>query len=327
MKNVNHIFGLILIVSLLCSCSRQAHNNFFTIKGTQLIDAAGKQFVIRGINMPHAWHTVKSYEALDEAARNNVNCIRIVWESSLPASPLDSILQKCVDLKMIPMLELHDATGNSKGVKLMELTQYFLKAEMLGLYHKYEEYLLINIANEWGDHSVSPEYWMHSYQQCITSMRQAGYQSTIVIDMPGWGQNLEPALKYGNALLDFDPSHNLLFSVHMYGSWNDSEQIKSALYDASQLNLPLIVGEFGYDYNNGDNNLGCRVDHKQILATCQELDYGFLAWSFTGNNAANQWLDLVEYADWKTLTWWGNEVFNSSNGIKATAQPASIFKE
>jgi len=72
--------------------------------------------------------------------------------------------------------------------------------------------------------------------------------------------------------------------------------------------IPIIVGEFGYNYNNGNNNLGCKVDALYLMQTCRNLGIGFIAWSWTGNNSENAWLDMTSPSDWKTLTYWGKMV-------------------
>lgn len=119
----------------------------------------------------------------------------------------------------------------------------------------------------------------------------------------------------------------------MYGSWNKAERIKEKLTLCSRKltlcsskQLPVIVGEFGYNYDNGKNNLTCKVDHQTILDVCNELEYGYMPWSCTGNNKDNNWLDMADKSDWHTFTWWGEEVINGKGGIKETAEKASVFK-
>lgn len=68
------------------------------------------------------------------------------------------------------------------------------------------------------------------------------------------------------------------------------------------------------------------MDHTTILDVCNALGYGFMPWSWTGNNRENHWLDLVESSDWKTLTWWGQQVIGGHGGITETARKASVFK-
>ena len=328
MKPINIIpSAFIVLLLVLFSCEAEQGGTYFKSVNGRLLDANGNEFVMRGVNVPHAWHYKQSYDALDVIAQKNANSVRIVWESHLSPKGLDSILQKSIDLKMIPMVELHDATGDSTATSLIKLARYFVSEEMQAIYRKYKRYLLVNIANEWGSHSVSGPYWKDAYKECIHILRNAGYVSTIVIDAPGWGQNIEPILSYGKELIEADPMQNILFSVHMYGSWNSAEKIRNDLSEAKAKQIPLIVGEFGYNYNDGNNNLNCKVDHAEILATCKRLNMGYLAWSWTGNNEENNWLDLAEYNDWKTLSTWGREVFNAPNGIVQTAKKASIFND
>lgn len=119
--------------------------------------------------------------------------------------------------------------------------------------------------------------------------------------------------------------HNILLSIHMYGSWNDQDAITDKLNAAKKKNLPLIVGEFGYNYDNGHNNLHCKADHQHILTMCNHLGYGFIPWSWTGNNHENAWLDMVDSKDWNTPTWWGSEVIEGAFGIRQTARTARVF--
>ena len=79
------------------------------------------------------------------------------------------------------------------------------------------------------------------------------------------------------------------------------------------------MGEFGYQLSGTD------IAWEQILATCNSLGLGYLAWSWMGNDAGTAHLDLAE--DWGgPLTAWGEDVIHSTNGIAETARPASIFQ-
>jgi len=299
----------------------------FTTFGTQLMDATGQPFIIKGINNAHAWFGERAYQALDDIAATRANTLRIVWETRGQADQLERIIKRCIALKMIPMVELHDVTGNASGQELLDVARYYTRNDVKAVLMRYQRYLLINIANEWGDHHVTTEQWIQSYRDVINLMRETGFKTTLVIDAPGWGQNIQPVLEGGSNLIEYDPQHNILFSVHMYGSWNNAQDITEKLSAAKEKNLPLIVGEFGYNHNDGKNNLGCKADHLTIMKTCQRLGYGFMPWSWTGNNKDNAWLDMVDSRDWKTMTQWGREVIDGINGIRQTALPAKVFLE
>jgi mannan endo-1,4-beta-mannosidase len=298
----------------------------FTVSGTKLMDAAGKEFIIRGINSPQVWFPRKSNKAVELLSEMKVNTVRIVWDTKGKPGKLEKSIKKYIEFGIIPMIELHDATGDSTSEKLMEMVNYYCSSKVKRVLMQYEKYLLLNIANEWGNHRVTADQWKANYTKAIEALRNAGYQCTIVIDAPGWGQNIDPILLYGNDLLQSDPMHNILYSVHMYGSWNDPKKIDTELQKAYDAILPMIVGEFGYNFDKGHNNLTCMVDHQAILKKCNELNYGYLAWSWSGNNKENAWLDLADKHGWKNLTWWGRQVIESEHGIKKSAKKCSVFE-
>lgn len=321
--NRKSILTLILFITM--GTFSFAQKGVFTTEKSKLIDADGQLFIIRGMNNPHAWLGEKAYVALDEIKAVGCNTIRIVWNTRGKDADLERIIKRCIELEMIPMVELHDVTGNTSGDRLAEMADWYAEPTRAEMLMKYERFLLLNIANEWGAHNTKADYWQSSYTRCIDTMRKAGYTTTIVIDAPGWGQNIDPIIKNGQKVIDSDPLHNILFSVHMYGSWNKPERIREKLSLCYQKELPIIVGEFGYNYDEGKNNLTCKVDHTVILEVCNSLEYGYMPWSWTGNNKENKWLDLVEISDWKTLTWWGKQVISGKGGITETAQKASVF--
>jgi mannan endo-1,4-beta-mannosidase len=297
----------------------------FSVSGAKVLDASKNEFVMRGVNNPHIWLPVRSCKSLNRIAELKTNTVRVVWMLNGKPSKLEKIIQHIIELDMIPMVELHDATGNRTAEKLLDCANYYARADVKEVLLKYERYILVNIANEWGDNSTTNEYWRDSYYKAIDILRVAGYKTTIVVDAPGWGQNIDPFFAYGKDVLNHDTLKNILFSVHMYGSWNDPVKISTDLQKAFDMHLPLIVGEFGYNHYNGNNNLRCKVDHLTVLSKCQELGYGYLAWSWSGNNKENEWLDLADKKNWKELNWWGKEVFETENGISKTARKASVF--
>jgi mannan endo-1,4-beta-mannosidase len=315
---------IICIAAALCMISTHTQAQF-TTKGTQLMDAAGHAFVIAGINNPHAWFGERAYQALDDIAATKANTVRIVWNTRGRADQLERIVERCIALKMVPMVELHDVTGNASGDRLLDMARYYVRDDVRTVLLRHQRCLLINIANEWGNHHVKTSYWRESYGKAIALIRDAGITTTLVVDAPGWGQNIRPILEAGQQLIDDDPQHNILFSVHMYGSWNNPKNIVSTLTSAKDKQLPLIVGEFGYNHNDGHNNLKCKADHRLILSTCHRLGYGFMPWSWTGNNQENAWLDMVDSRDWKTPTQWGLEVIDGEYGIRQTARTAGVF--
>lgn len=311
---------LLSLLGALCMATPAAFGAVgFTVSGSNLIDANGNAFIPVGVNNPHIWFDTDAFNALTTLANRRVNCVRIVWDRSGSATRLEQIIARCEALKIVPLVELHNGTGSNNASELNTNAQYY--ARNAAVFTRHARSVLINIGNEWGDFFIADSAWRDAYRTAITTIRNAGIVTTLVCDGPNWGQRATAALTFGQELLNFDPQHNLLFSVHMYGSWNNSADINSTLASFKSKNLPMVIGEFGWNFNNGNNNLGCRVDHRALLNFAAQYGYGTIAWSLNGNNAENAWLDLT--TDWSTpRSPWGVDIFNN---IASRARVASIF--
>jgi mannan endo-1,4-beta-mannosidase len=324
-RNVIKYFTLAVFFSLVYITGvAQKAETFYTQNG-KLYDVNGEVFIIRGVNNPHIWFIEQAYAALDEIAAYGSNSVRIVWDSKGDPKELRRIIERVVELQMIAIPELHDATGKDGIEDLLKVANYWVREDVKAILNDYKPYVILNIANEWMASSDALN-WYNGYMKSIDLIRNSGLNHCLIIDAAGWGQDLNPVKQFAADLMKHDPEGNLLFSVHMYGSWNDNDKIARELEYCVQNNIPLMIGEFGYNFNNGDNNLGSKVDAQFIMSKCQELGMGYMPWSWTGNNAANQWLDMANPSNPTQLTEWGRLVLKGSNGIKKTAQTCSVFK-
>lgn len=305
-----------------CKVVAQAAKGF-TVAGSVLKDANGNPFVARGVNNPHAWFDAQSYNILGDLAARKTNLIRVVWTIGGTASRLDQILSAIEAQKMVSIVELHDGTGSNSAAVLQSMANYWARSDVLAVLKKHERALMVNIANEWGDHSMTPLQWRDAYMQPITTLRNAGLTTTLVIDNPKWGGDPNGGLMYGRDLLNHDPRHNLLFSVHAYSSFNNPNDIYNMMNNYKSSQLALLIGEFGYNYNNGNNNLSSKVDAPLLMQYAQQFGVGYVAWSTAGNDGPNAWLDLM--SNWSGTTSWGNTVWYSQYGIANTATKASIY--
>jgi len=315
---------VLLFIFVSCSFYGQKGVSFYTSNG-QLLDANGNVFLIRGVNNHHAWSGKKAFNSLSTIADYKANTVRIVWHTKGSAIQLKKIIEQVVKLKMIAIPEIHDATGKDSISALEAAAKYWARDDVKAILNQYKSYIILNIANEWMS-SGNESNWMKGYSSSIKIIRNAGLTHCLLIDAAGWGQDVEPIKLHAKNLIKFDPEHNLLFSVHMYGSWNDTLKIKNELQHFADNKIPIIVGEFGYNANDGNNNLKCKVDAPFLMKTCHQLQVGYMAWSWCGNNIANKWLDMVNYNDWSTLTAWGETVLKSKYGILATAKKCTVFE-
>ena len=295
----------------------------FYVAGGRLIDPLGNDFVLRGINHPVAWFQRNALAWMDQIARTNANSVRIVWEAKQQSVRLvRNAIARAVDLGMVPMVELHDVTGSTDVNGPAQMAQYYVD-EMRDVLLEYEPFLLINIANEWGAFQTTDDAWVQAYRQAITVLRDAGINHTLVIDANNYGQRGSTLVSQGAGLLEADPQHNLLFSTHMYEEYGDPQAILDVIRGAQLADLPLIVGEFGFQH--GRNAAPVPVPFDVMLQEAERVSIGYLPWSWTGNSADVGYLDMTVNGSADRLTDWGNDIINGPNGICETSQPASIF--
>lgn len=297
----------------------------FYVEGTTLYDANGNPFVMRGVNHAHTWYSDKLLVTLDALEAIGCNSVRIVLSNGeqwgrTEASSLEGIISFCKERNLITVLEVHDPTGNSDENSLLAAAQYFV--DMKDVLIGEEEYVIINIANEWPADRDS-NAWKEAYLEAIPMLREAGLAHTIMVDSAGWGQYAKCIKDAGAEVFASDPLGNVMFSVHMYGSSGSSAKtIEKNLKYATDQGLCVCVGEFGYNHGDGD------VDEAFLMKYCEENAIGYLAWSWKGNSGGVEYLDLALDWDGSELSAdWGEVVVNGSNGIKETAELCTVFTE
>lgn len=284
------------------------HETFYTT-GRHLHDPLGNKVILRGVNKMSVWDHVDPTGAayLPEIRQTGANSVRIVWLTTLDGVPtdptiLDALITNTRQNHLIPMVELHDATGEWQ--RLPALVNYWVQPAIVSLLQKHQAYLLVNIGNEVGDDSVSAAQFIAGYSDAIQTLRNAGIHTPLVIDAAGWGKNLDILDASAAPLLATDPDHNLLFSVHAYWSLAcgaDADFIRNKLQHSVTLGYPLIVGEFskygGFPCGQPDGTSICspsgEVDYQTILETCQQAEIGWYAWEWGPGNDFNDPLCAV----------------------------------
>ena len=302
----------------------------FFVSGGRLFDALGNDFVMRGVNNPLAWFLNRTTGALawtEQIASTGANTVRLVWETDVPSANIPLLreaIQRTVELGMIPMVELHDVTGGRDIDEPARMARYYTETDAVRqILLDYEDYLLVNIANEWDGGS---DIYVEAYTRAIQTLRGAGINHTLVIDANGYGQNANTVITQGPTLLGIDPQHNLLFSTHMYQSFRNAETIRDTLQRAADAQIPFIVGEFGFQHGEDQQGNPIPIPFQVLLDEAERHGFGYLAWSWTGNGGGVEYLDLTARSgSAEQLSVWGDDIVNGPNGIRATSEPASIF--
>ncbi len=313
-----------LVSSMLISAPpAQALAPGFSISGRNLVDVNGNNFIMRGTSHPDVWYTGER-ASYAELAGLGSNAVRVVlgsgqrnWGVS-SASDVTTIINLCKANRLICMLEVHDTTGygeQSGAATLDQAVTYWdsIRSALVGQ----EAYVLINIGNE-PIGNTNPAQWTAATVGAVQRMRTLGFTHTLVVDAPNWGQDWTNTMRSNaQTVWNADTLRNTLFSIHMYEVYGTASAITSYFDAFAQMNLPLIVGEFG-NAHNGQN-----VDEDTIMAEAQARGIGWLAWSYSGNS--DGLLDQATGFNPSQLTAWGQRVFSGTNGVQATARCATVF--
>jgi mannan endo-1,4-beta-mannosidase len=294
----------------------------FWVSGRHLYDRCGERVILRGVSNPNIWFERNGIPRYAEIKQTGANVVRIVWTTAGTPQELDEAISNCIDEQMIPMIELHDATGDFS--KLQTCVDYWIDQDVTDILKKHEQYLLVNIGNEIGDGNVTGTTFRMGYESAISQMRLAGIRVPLIIDGTDWGKNINILQAEGPDLIEYDPDHNLIFSVHMwwpqmYGYTESS--IVNEINQSVNMSLPLIVGEFSQMHGACEDDVITSensIAYKTILKECQENQVGYIAWSWFGN--CNPFWDMSTTGTFASLYDWGLEVaVSDENSIQNTS--------
>ncbi|MET7737251.1 cellulase family glycosylhydrolase [Streptomyces sp. NPDC005402] len=321
------LVGLV-VLGALCPGTAQAADTGAQATGLhisngRLVEGNGNDFVMRGVNHAHTWYP-NELDSLADIKAQGANTVRVVladghrWTAN-SASDVANVIAQCKANRLICVLEVHDTTGygeDSAAGTLDQAADYWigLKNVLAGQ----ESYIVINIGNEpWGN--TDPAGWTAPTIAAIQKLRNAGFQHTIMVDAPNWGQDWQQVMRTNaQSVYAADTTGNLIFSIHMYSVFDTAAEVTDYLNAFVTAKLPILIGEFG-----GPADQWGDPDEDTMMATAEQLRIGYLAWSWSGNT--DPILDLVLNFDPAQMTSWGKRIFNGANGIAQTAKEATVF--
>jgi mannan endo-1,4-beta-mannosidase len=289
------------------------------VSGRNIVDANGNSFVMRGGSHPYAWHKDQN-QSFADIKRLGANSLRVVLTTGIGAGEVSDVISRCKQNRLICVLENHDTTGygeNGGAITLDAAADYWigLKSVLAGQ----ENFVVINIGNEpYGNNDTSG--WTGATSGAIKKLRDASLKHLIMVDGPNWGQDWSGVMRSNaSSVFNSDPRRNTVFSVHMYGVYGTASKVTDYYNAFQSAGLPLVVGEFGWKHSDGD------VDEDTIINEAQSRGIGYLGWSWSGNGGGVEYLDMATGFDPTRLTSWGQRIFNSANGIRATSKEATVY--
>ncbi len=286
------------------------------VLGRFLYTPDGERVVLRGVNKMNVVTDPDGTKSLPEIAKTGANIVRMMWmERGGYGGKLDTLIGNCIKNNLIPLIELHDATG--RWDRLDRCVNFWVRDDVVAVIKKYQKYLLLNIANEAGTDTVSQSNFASTYQSIVRRMRKAGIHVPLMIDAANWGRNERYLLTNGKMLMDDDPDHNLLFSWHIWDSNIPERRIKSTIDKSIELDIPLVIGEFA----PMEVKCKCCIPYKYIMAYSQQQNIGWLSWSWGAGNSDCPAMDMTHTDSFDTLFDWGLEVaITDANSIRNTSK-------
>jgi len=247
------------------------------VEGRHLYASEGEKVVLRGVNEMFVWSDDRDgSRLLPEIAKTGANCVRLVWTAEEgDESTLVELIERCIAHQMIAMPECHSATGEWE--KLDVCVDFWNHPDLVDGIRRNRKWTLLNIGNEVGDGNVTAEQFKTGYKDAIDSLRGWGYTVPLVIDASRWGQDVDVIFATWQEILDHDPLHNILFSVHSY--WPDTDNYHRVATESVNEGLPVIIGEGPSPTRYPDCNL---LDYGTGLEVAGQNEIGWLSWSWGG---------------------------------------------
>ncbi len=277
------------------------------VRGRHLHDRYGDQVILVGVNKMVIWTDRDGIPAFPEIARTGANAVRVVWLTEGSAEELDIALTNAILHKLIPIVDCHDSTG--EWSLLSTCVDYWVRPDIVAVLRKHEAHLLLNIANEAGEGVVSPPLFRAAYELAIRRIRATGLHVPLVIDAQRYGQDIDDLQLNGPYLIDADPDHNLMFSIHMWWptAWRGTavdQLVINEIAESVAMDLPLIIGEFAHK----GPGCACCIPYRTIIEQAHLNEIGYLPWSWGPGNRDCVEMDMTEDGTFDTLHGWGLEV-------------------
>lgn len=322
----------------------------FHTDGVRLLDANGKEFLMRGYNYSYAWQKDWWGAAFSTAKKYNCNALRIQLSDGqkdlggyCDAKQVSNLISSCKDNHFIGVFNVQDTGGGNDANVLLHAADYWvgIKNAVIGQ----EKYCIVNIGNEWmgspgrdcngewGDYQKN--LWSDTYIEAVRRIRSAGIKNTLMIDCNGYGQYADIIWKEGQRILDEDKKYfedgkpNIIFSIHFYEKacyWDYEKGVGSrvahSIDKALSIGAPVCIGEYAYSRKSEE----WKMDWETIQDYSKTMNIGYLGWSFTGNgDAESQGLDMFN-SDGSQMYKNGECIIQHPNdGIQATSVICSVY--
>lgn len=323
----------------------------FHTDGVRLLDANGKEFLMRGYNYSYAWQKDLWGAAFTTAKKYNCNALRIQLSDGqkdlggyCDADKVSSLIKSCKENQFIGVFNVQDTGGGDDPNVLLHAADYWvgIKNAVIGQ----EKYCIVNIGNEWMESpgrdcngewgNYEEKLWSDTYIEAVRRIRSAGIKNTLMIDCNGYGQYADIIWKEGQRILDEDKKYfedgkpNIIFSIHFYEKacyWDyekgTGSRVAHSIDKALSIGAPVCIGEYAYSRKSEE----WKMDWETIQDYSKTMNIGYFGWSFTGNgDAESQGLNMFSKDGSQMLKNGECIILHPNDGIQATSVICSVYE-
>ena len=283
-----------------------AKHGALSVKGSDLVDASGEKFQLRGMSTHGlAWYPKYVCEETFTALRDdwNTNCVRLAMythenmgycsngDKDYIRGLVDKGVELATQLGMYVIIDWHVLNEGTPLVYKDEALKFF--DEMSKKYASYSNvlYEICNEPNKGSSWETVTEY----ANEVIPVIRANAPDSVIIVGTPTWSQDVDKAAA---APLNFD---NIMYTLHFYAATH-KEYLRDRMEKCINNGLPIFISEFGICDASGNGKVDIEEADlwKELI---EKYNVSYMCWNLSNKAEAS----AVISADCPKLSGWTDD--------------------
>lgn len=297
-----------------------------SVKGTNLVDAKGQKFQLRGVST-HGINWDVGYHYVNKAAFRTLrddwgaNAVRLAmytaeyngYCSGGDRAALRNQIHKGVkyatELGMYVIIDWHILNDGNPMTQLAQAKTFFA---IMAKRYKGQKNIIYEICNEPNGCQWSA---IKSYAtQVIKVIRNYDKNAVIVVGTPTWSQLGSDGTHNEVADSPIRGYKNIMYSLHFYANeWSHNQYLPAKLTYARKKGLAVMVTEFGMSAASGGGGISYSST-KTWLDRLDKLGVSYFCWSLSNKNES---CSLLKSSTRKTSGWTTNDLSSAGRYIRA----------
>lgn len=287
-----------------------------SVKGTQLCDAAGKPFQLKG---PSTLGIVWYPQYINKAAFETIkgwggNLIRLAMytmeddgflaggDQEYQKGLIDTGVKAATELGMYVIIDWHILSDGNPQTHKEEAKVFF--TEMTEKYAGYGN-VLYEICNEPNGEGVDWQTVKAYAEEIIPIIRKNAPDAVIIIGTPNWSQDVDHAADHPIE------GKNLMYAVHYYAATH-KQYLRDKVSYALDKGLPVFISE----YSNCDASGNGDIDEEEAMLWAKFADDKLLSYAQWNLANRNESSSMIKVECEKTAAWEDEDLTETGRWMK-----------